>query len=328
MKQVIKLNILILGSNIDGTRIADEINHLQLKATNHFIRDEANISDQELADVDIILGWDKPVVTKILAMPNAKLKWIQAYSAGVDYYPLQQLAKRNVLLSNVSGIHAEPISENVLGMILSFYRGIHTAATHQSSGQWTIPDHQLETIAGKKMVIFGTGHIGSRIAQLAAAFNLSITGVNHSGHPVKDFPATISIDALDSQPVREADIIVNTMPLTAQTTGFFNHSFFDLVDNQPLFVTIGRGPSTVTADLVLALQNHQIGGAALDVTDPEPLPSTSPLWQMPNVIITPHISGLYQNYFKDAINIFAENLKQFETDGILKRNEVNLSAGY
>ncbi|WP_263849931.1 hypothetical protein [Lentilactobacillus parafarraginis] len=89
-------------------------------------------------------------MTKILAMPNAKLKWIQAYSAGVDYYPLQQLAKRNVLLSNVSGIHAEPISENVLGMILSFYRGIHTAATHQSSGQWTIPDHQLETIAGKK----------------------------------------------------------------------------------------------------------------------------------------------------------------------------------
>lgn len=322
------MNILVLAGDFDSQKVSQAFKKLNLPTTNQLFFDGRTMSDEALAKIDIVLGWDPKVVPKILNLPTSRLKWIQAYSAGVDYYPLSRLAQKNILLSNVSGIHAEPIAENVIGMILGFYRGLHTAAINQSHQKWQLPTSRPQVVTGKNLVIFGTGHIGTRIAELAQAFKMKVTGVNHSGHPADQFTNIIAIDQLNSQPVRDADIIVNTLPLTPQTKGLYNHTFFKLVQNRPLFISIGRGPSTVTDDLIAALQAGQLGGAALDVTDPEPLPENSPLWQMPNVIITPHISGLYQNYLKDAFDIFLKNLAQFEENGTLIKNQVDLKSGY
>lgn len=322
------MNILLLTSGITLDQLSHVIKTFDLSADNQFYFNGRSMDDRNLAEMDIVFGWDAKVMSKLLNMKHARLKWVQAYSAGVDYYPLTQLANRKILLSNVSGIHAEPIAENVLGMILSFYRGLHTAAVNQVHQQWQAPNTPLTLASGKQMVIFGTGHIGSRIAELAQAFKIQVIGVNRSGHPVKAFPQTTAMTQVDSDLLQKADIIVNALPLTPDTKGFYNRDFFKLAANQPLFVSIGRGPSTVTNDLVEALQAGQLGGAALDVTDPEPLPADNPLWTMPNVILTPHISGLYQNYLHDAFAIFAENLHQFKTTGTLAKNEINLKTGY
>lgn len=321
------LKILVLASRLNHGNIPQAFSKLSSSSKDYFFFNPKNLDDQELSKIDIIIGWDPILLPKILNLPHLHLKWIQAYSAGVDYYPLSKIAQRKVLMSTVSGIHAEPISENVIGMILSFYRGIYQAALNQTKRKWQVPS-KLTTVFGKHILIFGTGHIGGRIAELAQSFKMKITGINHSGHPAEKFPSALTINSLDDKRIKNADIVVNTLPLTKQTKGLFNHKLFSKFKNYPLYVSVGRGPTTKTQDLITALKKKQIGGAALDVTDPEPLPSSNPLWQMRNVIITPHLSGLYDNYLGDVLKIFKENLYQFEKDGTLARNQVDLKAGY
>ena len=323
------MNILVLASRLklNPGNIAQAFKKLSSSANDHFFFNGKDLNNKKLSQIDIIVGWDPVVLRKILRLPNSHLKWIQADSAGVDYFPLAKIAQSKVLMSTVSGIHAKPISENVIGMILSFYRGIYQAALNQTQKKWIVPK-KLDTLLGKHIVIFGTGHIGSRIAKLAYSFKMKITGVNHFGHPAENFPFTLAINSLGNKQIQDADIIVNTLPLTKQTKGLFNQKLFSGFKNHPLYVSVGRGPTTKTKDLITALKTKQIGGAALDVTDPEPLPITSPLWQMKSVIITPHLSGLYSNYLQDFLKIFQENLNQFEKNGTLARNQVNLKAGY
>lgn len=156
---------------------------------------------------------------------------------------------------------------------------------------------------------------------------MTTVGVNHSGHKATGFAKTRSIAHLD-ETVLNADVIVNTLPLTDETKGLYNENFFTQLTNSPLFINIGRGLSVVTGDLIKALKQGQVGVAGLDVTDPEPLPSDSELWQMENVMITPHVSGSYEEYVRDVVDIFAENLYQFKENETLARNEVNLERGY
>ena len=278
-------------------------------------------------NIDVIYGWGKPAES-VLAQSN-KLKFVQSNSAGVDYLPLAEFKAKQISLANVSGIHAEPISEMVLAYILSFARGIEASHAARREHNW-IGDqirNQIYTLTNRTVVILGTGHIGQGIAEKLKAFGVTTIGVSRHGRPAAHFDRVVT-DKSGTVEAAKADFVVNIMPLTAETRHFFNPAFFDQMENQPVFINVGRGPSVDTKALIDALDTHQLAGAALDVFENEPLEATSPLWEMDNVIITPHISGGFREYGQAAFNIFYKNLTTFIQTGTIAINQVNLSAGY
>ncbi|WP_157945030.1 NAD(P)-dependent oxidoreductase [Apilactobacillus quenuiae] len=322
------MNILVAApnTNFDIDKIKDNFKENDNFDNDNIYYEDQSLSQNVLDSIDILVGYNKKILDKILTSDNAQLKWIQALSAGVDYYPLDQLKDKDIYLTTVSGIHAEPISETVIGMILGNYRDINEAARKRS---WYQPSTMPKMINGKKAVVFGTGHIGGRTAELLDAFGSETIGVNHSGHPAKGFAQTVSMDdIMTDNRVLNADIIINALPLSDSTFHYYNEKFFNALNNQPMFISIGRGPSTVTADLVNALYDQNLGAAALDVTDPEPLPDDSPLWKMDNVLITSHISGLHAEYMDESLAILDENMQAFNSYGKPNKNLVNLVAGY
>ncbi len=322
------MKILALGGALDHEGTKQAFARLENDEDDQIYLDDSDLTDKQLSQIDILLGIKPGVLDRFFRLQESRLKWIQAYSAGVDYFPLAELEKRGILLSNVSGIHAEPIAETVLGLMLSQFRGLNCATINQLKSTWQPASSSYALLSGKTLVVFGTGHIGERVAELGKAFKMNVVGVNHSGHPVAAFSKTIAINDNEDPSLVNADVIVNALPLTKETTAFYDSQFFNRLESAPMFINIGRGPSVQTADLLAAVKTGKLGSAALDVTDPEPLPADDPLWQTPHVTITPHVSGMYHEYSSDVIRIFQQNLRQFKKDGTLARNQVDLDKGY
>ncbi|VDG18811.1 phosphoglycerate dehydrogenase [Lactiplantibacillus mudanjiangensis] len=286
----------------------------------------ATLAPTEYADVQVMYG-KHPLLTKILATPEMQLRFLQVISAGVDYLPLADLAAHHVLVANTSGIHADGISESVLGAMLTIVRGYQAAILNQQGDHaWALP-MTTSSLAGQQLVIFGTGQIGQAIARKAAAFGMTIVGVNTTGHAAADFDTTVALADVDTT-LKTAQFVVNALPLTPETTHYFNAARFAQMQQQPMFINIGRGPAVVTADLLAALNSGQLGHAMLDVTDPEPLPADHPLWQQPNVMITPHVSGQISHFRATVFHIFKTNFETWQATGKLARNQVDLHRGY
>lgn len=281
--------------------------------------------------IDVILGWNQ-IGQQIIDGKN-RVKFVQTMSAGVDYLPLGQLAVQHILVANTSGIHAEPIAEWVVGAILAFARGLRsdpplTAANWADQSSLTGSKRPtLWTLPGKTVLIYGTGHIGRRIAQQLQAFGATIWGIDRHGQPLPHFDR-VGRDKDSATFAQNADIIINVMPLTDATRDFFDAGFFSGLTNHPLFINVGRGPSVDSAAIAQALTTGLLSGAALDVTDPEPLPADSPLWQAPHLLLTAHISGTVPNLQHEVFKVFWPNLQQLAQKGNLVQNEVDLKRGY
>lgn len=322
------MKILILDSALPRGGFEKNLAKLVFAdCNNEYYFSTDDLTEEQLEEIEVIFGDAKVILRRILNLTNPQLKWIQTFSAGVDYLPMTELLDRQILLSNASGVHAEPIAETTFGTILAHFRGIKQSFEKQLSKDWRQADVSYKIIRGKKMVVIGTGHIGERIGKLGQAFGMTTIGINHSGHSVPGFKKTMALDQLAAA-VIDADVLVNALPLTDETRSFYDKQFFTKLTAAPMFINIGRGPSVVTTDLIAALNQGKLSAASLDVTDPEPLPPDSPLWQMKNVLITPHISGIYQEYAEDVIQIFQENLEQYRQDRTLSRNKVDLDRGY
>lgn len=281
------------------------------------------------ADYDqvVVMYGNHPLLKQFLASPTSQLKFLQVISAGVDYLPLAALKQAGVLVANTSGIHADAISESVLAAMLTIVRGYHAAWINQTGDrQWSLPQ-LTATLTGQQLLIYGTGEIGQATAAKAQAFGMQVVGVNTTGHPAPHFDKTVALDAT-AEVLKTAKFIVNALPLTPTTHHLFDHQCFDQVAQQPTFINIGRGPAVNTADLVAALDAHQLSWAALDVTEPEPLTATDSLWQRPDVLITPHVSGQIAHFRETVFPIFAANFNQFVKNGDLARNQVDLGRGY
>lgn len=278
-------------------------------------------------DQVVVMYGNHPLLAKLLAGPSSQLKFLQVISAGVDYLPLAALKQAGVLVANTSGIHADAISESVLAAMLTVVRGYHAAWVNQTGArQWSLPQ-LTSTLTGKQLLIYGTGEIGQATAAKAQVFGMHVIGVNTTGHAAPHFDQTVALDAT-TEVLKTANFIVNALPLTPTTHHLFNRQCFDQVEQQPMFINIGRGPAVDTTDLVAALDQHQLSWAALDVTEPEPLASTATLWQRPDVLITPHVSGQIAHFRETVFPIFSANFSQFVKNGQLARNQVNLGRGY
>ena len=278
--------------------------------------------DQALERAGIIYGGVKPD-----AIEGAKnLRWLQLQSAGVNRWDLRALDARGVQITNVSGIHAQPITEHMFGMLLLKTRALDEALRVQSEHQWSGHDFLVQLIAGKTLGLLGVGAIGSHAASVGKAFGMRVLGLRHSGKSEENVEQMFTPDnRLDF--FAQSDVIMNTLPLTDDTHGFMGAAEFDALPAGAIVINAGRGETIDTGALMAWLQSDAANRACLDVTNPEPLPPDHPLWELKNVFITPHYSGSFPDYMKRANAIFLDNLKRF-VGGQTLHNLVDAKAGY
>jgi len=186
---------------------------------------------------------------------------------------------------------------------------------------------RLQDLEGKTVLIVGLGGIGTEVAKRAHAFGMRVTATRASGRTGPDYVSYIGLPDELLALTKDADFVVNCAPLTQQTTGVFNAQFFASMKPSAYFISVGRGRSTVTADLIAALQAQRIAGAALDVTDPEPLPPDNALWRMPHVVITPHVSADTPVADELRIAVVRENLRRYVA-GEPMLSVVDIERGY
>ena len=279
-----------------------------------------------LSDIEIILGGDGRLTNQILSLENHSLKWVQVHSAGIDYLDLDELQRQDVLLSNARGLHGRPIAEHVMAVLLSDSRAIRESIQNQSSKKW---DREVTygSLEDKKMLIFGTGHVGREIAKLARVFGLRVNGVNRSGSQVQGFADVVASEKVDKI-MGEQDIIVNILPATEKTFHFFDAEMFAKMKQDVTFINAGRGSTVDTTALIDALKSRKIGFANLDVFEQEPLPRDDLLWSMENVLITPHIAGMVPHFRDKLTEIYAKNLTSYMKTGQIIENKIDHEKGF
>ncbi|WHZ04091.1 D-2-hydroxyacid dehydrogenase [Neobacillus sp. YX16] len=287
---------------------------------------DREIWQEHIHDAEIIAGWKKGIEKDCLT-PHSKLKWLQTWSAGVDSLPLETLESRNITVTSANGVHAYPISETIYALMLSLTRKIHTYVKNQRERKWHHSDMKLE-MHEKTVGIIGVGTIGKEAAKIAKAFGMKVLGVRHSGKQQEFVDEMFTTNQLDAV-LPKCDYVVVTLPLTKETNRLFGAKQFDLMKSSAFFINIGRGEIVVEGDLISALQRGQIAGAGLDVFEQEPLTVDSPLWEMENVIITPHTSGSTEHYNQRVIeNILIPNLQNYISGNQPSVNLVDYSKGY
>ncbi|MDR7074664.1 D-2-hydroxyacid dehydrogenase [Fictibacillus barbaricus] len=263
-------------------------------------------ADLEHAEILITFGED---LNEELVNRAKVLKWIMVISAGLDKMPFDALEKRNILITNARGIHKTPMAEYTISMMLQVSRKAKEMMEKQKEHTWDRKVPMTE-ISGQTIGILGTGAIGGEIARLSKAFQMKTIGFNRSGKSVDHFDIIVDQEGIE-QLYKESDFIVNVLPSTDLTKGFIHADSFSLMKPTSVLINIGRGTTIAEGDLIAALKEQKIGHAVLDVFEKEPLAEDSPLWDMENVTITPHISGISPQYQARALEIFSMNYKLY-----------------
>jgi phosphoglycerate dehydrogenase-like enzyme len=260
-------------------------------------------------------------------LPRAgHLRWLQAPQAAPPagyYYP--ELIAHPVQISNFREIYNDHIAAHIMSFVLAFARGLHVYLPQQLRREWKPAPREDDTIVHlpeATVLIVGVGGIGAETARLAAAFGMTVIGLDErrpdKPEGVAEMHRAAALDAL----LPRADFVILTVPHTPETEGFFNRARFQRMKKSAFFINIGRGMTTKLNDLVAALEAKEIAGAALDVYEIEPLPASHPLWTMPNVLLTPHTAG-HGPYLDDRrLAVLVDNAKRFAA-GQLPRNLVD-----
>jgi phosphoglycerate dehydrogenase-like enzyme len=260
-----------------------------------------------------------PVVTGLdlrneLLDVAADLELFQCLYAGTDHLPMEELAERGVAVTNASGVHGPPVAEWVIGMILSFARRLHEGSRRQDRREWR--HYQAYELAGSTVTVVGLGHIGQAVVERLAGFDVETIGVRYT--PEKGGP-TDEVVGFDDEAFHGAlartDYLVLACPLTGRTEGLVDEAALETLPPTAVLVNIARGPVVDTVALLDELRGEGLAGAALDVTDPEPLPEDHPLWTLDNVRITSHVAGHTPKYYERVADILAGNLAQVDETG-------------
>ena len=235
-----------------------------------------------------------------------KLKYIQLTSAGFDRVPIDYINEHEIKIYNARGVYSIPMAEFALCGVLQLIKQSRLFYKNQNNHIWE-KSRTLGELSGKTVLIVGAGNIGSEVAKRFSAFDASVIGVDITDDDRKYFDKVELLDNLDEQ-LKIADIVILTLPLTDSTREMFDKSKFDLMKKSSIFVNIARGPLVVESDLINSLKSGDISGAVLDVFGEEPLNENSPLWDMDNVILTPHNSFVGENNNKRMFNVIVDNL--------------------
>ena len=269
-----------------------------------------------MPDIDVLVisgAWRDDLLDKA-----TKLQWIQAIGVGYNQFPLAELQRRRIRLTNAVGVNANAVSEHAMALVLALSRRLPEARDNQHRRHWRpmISDPQVreDELAGKTLGIVGLGAIGNRLAALAKAFGMRVVGTKgnpaaYQGHADAVLPPDGLEELLDS-----ADYVVLCCPLKPETTNLIGAAELQRMQPSAYLVNVSRGQVVAEAELIAALQRGDIAGAALDLTVDEPLRPESPLWELPNVFITPHTGGETSRYEARLVDIIVENVRRWERD--------------
>ena len=286
---------------------------------------------REAADADVFYGFTFPAD---LVANAPRLRWIQSLSAGVEGNLSPEVVARGILVTNGAGIASNGIAEQVLAVILAFCRNLHVAARLQREARWDRTavmagiGAPIRELRGSRVAVLGLGPIGEAVARDAAALGAVVRGMRR--HPPETpsppYEQVVGPDGLDAL-LGWADFVVLAVPHTPETENLIGRRELGLMRPDAYLVNIARGSVIDEAALIDVLRHGGIAGAALDVFEHEPLPASSPLWSLPNVILTPHAAGATPRYFERALELFIGNLERYLAGKPL-RNLVDPALGY
>jgi phosphoglycerate dehydrogenase-like enzyme len=261
----------------------------------------------------------------------ARLQWIHTPAAGVGHMLYPDLVERAITITNGSGTSAETMAEHVIAVVLALFRRLPTALARQAAHVWAQDEISSppgnRTIAGSRVLIVGLGAIGTATAMRLHALGAAVTGIRRSAAAAVPGVSAIHSPAELHHLLGDADVVVLSAPQTAATRSLIGHAELERMKPGALLVNVSRGGLIDEDALVRALRAGSLGGAALDVFQHEPLAADSPLWEAPNLLITPHVSGFRPDHWDAAIALFADNRRRFAA-GLPLLNVVDKRAGY
>lgn len=281
----------------------------------------------EAADADAIIGSCR----NDLVDAAARASWVHISSAGAERcMQTDRIIREEVVLTNAQKMSSPVIAEHAVAMTLALARSLPQYIRKMDAGEWQDWNgdiaNSMQSIQGKTLLVAGLGGIGTEVARRAAALGMTVIGTRRSSRAGPDFVEYVGLSHELLDLAARADVVVNALPLTDETTGLFDAEFFAAVKPGAYFISIGRGKTTATDELLAALASGKLAGAGLDVTDPEPLPADHPLWKMQNVIITPHSASKGADQHRHY-TLLRENLRRFVAGAPLL-NVVDPAAGY
>jgi len=263
-------------------------------------------------EAEILFTWGGTgVMPEEYCVKNKSLKWFHSFSSGMDPVMKSEIAKLPIMITNSREVHAIAIGEHVMGFIIAYNRTFPFMFKKQSEHIWAKGmTRKPQEAIGKTVGIIGAGAIGTSIARNAKGFRMKTIGLRRNPQPCEYFDEMLGADELDKL-LSDSDYIVSAVPLKPDTRHIIGAAEFSKMKSTALFVNVARGGVVDQDALIEALREGRIGGAALDVTDPEPLPPDSPLWDMENVMITPHMSADTPMTSQWATDSFCDNLMRY-----------------
>jgi phosphoglycerate dehydrogenase-like enzyme len=309
-------------------RLPDEfITHLR-NITNKFeiiICTNQDELESHFPETVILITLFDPPDAKMIRIAS-RLRWIQALTAGVDFFPLKEIKEQDIILTNGRGIHKIYIAEYAIAAMINLARNFHLMFGNQLKAKWdrSVPQDEIH---GSIVGILGLGSIGQEIARKASMLGMHVIGVRYNSQPLEGVDHVYGPTEIE-EVFKQSDYIINLLPDTPKTRGLIDKTYFALMNKSACFINLGRGSTINQADLIDALRTKMIRALVSDVYETEPLPEDSPLWQLENVILTPHIAGVSPKYLERAMDIIQHNLNVYVSHSGEMMNVVDLTRGY
>ncbi|MFR8126038.1 MAG: D-2-hydroxyacid dehydrogenase [Acutalibacter sp.] len=282
------------------------------------------VTQEDVDWAQVILG----NVPAAMLHGSPALEWLQTNSAGVEAYIRPGVLAGDTLLTNATGAYGLAIAEHMLGMLLELFKKLELYRDAQKSGAWQ-SQGAVKAVYGSTVLVLGMGDIGGEFAARCKALGAKVIGVRRSPRPCPEYADEVHLlEDLDSL-LPQADVVAITLPGTDATRGLMSRERLAKMKEGAVLLNVGRGFIVDTEALCDALERGHLSGAGVDVTDPEPLPPTHRLWNIPTAVVTPHISGFYhlRETHERIVGIFLENLRHFQAGEPL-RNLVDFATGY
>ncbi|SDL66841.1 D-2-hydroxyacid dehydrogenase [Halarsenatibacter silvermanii] len=289
---------------------------------------EREEQQQALNRAEIVVGLAREFEIDLLVEAEG-VEWIQTLTAGVDEIinspGAEKLEERGVKITSMSGIHGDVMAEHTFGYLIGFSRRFHEYRDQQRENTWE--RLEMDRLSGRKLLIIGMGSIGREIARVGRVMNMKVAGIKRDvSEDVKEVDELYPSEKLE-EAAAECDYAVSILPYTPETEGMLAGEFFSALPDDAYFVNVGRGEVVDEKALLQALDDKELAGAGLDVFAQEPLPEDSPFFERDNVIMTPHVAGIFPGYYDRALEIFQDNLERYRRGDELK-NRVSYELGY
>lgn len=281
--------------------------------------------DEDLSTAHVIVTYGGDLTEQHIHKATS-LEWIMVISAGIDKLPFEAIAKRNIIVTNSRGVHAVPMSEYAISMLLHVSRQEAALLRNAEEKNWD-RSVKMKEISGSTLVVLGAGTIGQEVARLAKAFQMTTYGVARTAKKADYFDDVVAIEQMKTV-LAKADFVVAVLPSTPQTKGLLTKEHFAAMKEGAVFLNMGRGDLVKSEVVIGALEKGEIAHAVLDVFEEEPLPKDHPLWTVEGLTITPHLSGISPHYHRRALNIFTNNLERMNRGEKELENLIDLSRRY